>query len=77
MTDVRDDAVRENCMSMTAALADDAEDMDFGHGRYTVDEIGNTAGVVGVDSAVTFRPAAWTDLLLWSERGHVIFEHLP
>ena len=76
VTDVRDDAVREDRMSMTATLADDPKNMDFCHGRYSADEIDNTTGVVGVDSAVTFCLAAWTDLLLWPERGHVILEHL-
>lgn len=58
---IRDEDIRKDCMSMSAAAADQAHDTDIATAPPAMDEIDDLPAIVGVDMAVAFRATARAD----------------
>lgn len=73
---IGNDAVRKDRMRVPASRADHPQHANLCHSRDAADEVDDPTGIVGMNPASPFRLTAWTGLLLRSEGGHVILEHL-
>ena len=73
---VRDDDIRQDGVSVPAAVTFDPHDTDFLPADTIILEIPDASPVIGVDMAFPACPAGRAGLLLGSEKGHVGLEPL-